>query len=43
MTVLPFTRCPECGAIYWPPHPITHRHRQPCPYDGTDPATWKTP
>lgn len=38
---LPFRRCPGCGAIDWPPHPVTHRHGQPCPYEGTDPATWE--
>lgn len=38
---LPFTRCPGCGAVHWPPHKVTHRHGQPCPFDGTDPSTWE--
>lgn len=36
----PFTRCPECQAVAWPGWHVTHRHRPPCEYVGTDPATW---
>lgn len=38
---LPFTRCPGCGAVAWPPHPVTHRHRPPCPNQDDNPQTWK--
>lgn len=37
---MPFTRCPSCGAVDWPPeHRAVHRPR--CPHDNTDPSTWE--
>lgn len=38
---LPFTRCPDCGAVAWPGWRVTHRHRPPCPRANTDPTTWQ--
>jgi hypothetical protein len=35
-----YRRCPDCGALAWPGWHIGHRHRPPCPYTDTDPATW---
>lgn len=37
-----FTRCPGCQAVAWPGWHVTHRHRPPCPREGTDPTTWST-
>lgn len=34
---LPFTRCDGCGALDWPPWPMTHRHRPACPNDPDHP------
>lgn len=39
MTALPFTRCPSCGALHWPPEQPIHRPR--CPHENTDPVTWE--
>jgi hypothetical protein len=37
-----FTRCPDCGAIDWPPAwPVEHRPR--CPMEHTTPTDWKRP
>lgn len=36
-------RCPQCGAVKWDGWEITHRHRPPCDFTGTDPSTWVQP
>lgn len=33
-------RCPDCGALAWDWHAVTHRHRPPCRFDGIEPSAW---
>ena len=37
-----YPRCPDCGTLQWSQAWPDHRHRPPCRFDGTDPATWST-
>ncbi len=39
---LPFLRCPDCQAVAWQGWDVTHRHRPPCRFEGTDPEKWSS-
>lgn len=40
-TAQPFTRCPDCGCVYWPPA-WDARHRPSCTRKNDNPETWRT-